>query len=88
MLVDDQRELLAQATALRDERTRSARSLYEAQDIAGEGFARLSWRTYDGDDEARLAQAGMSVRCLVREDGEPVDDPNAAGVEALVAQAY
>jgi prolyl-tRNA synthetase len=88
MLVDDQRELLAQATALRDERTRSARSLDEAREIAGEGFARLPWRSCDGDGEERLAQAGLSVRCLVREDGEPVDDPNAAGVQALVARAY
>jgi prolyl-tRNA synthetase len=88
MLVDDQRELLAQATALRDERTRSACSLDEAREIAGEGFARLSWRTCGGNGEERLAQSGVSVRCLVREDGAPVDDPAADGVEALVARAY
>jgi prolyl-tRNA synthetase len=88
MLVDDQRELLAQATALRDERTRSACSLDEAREIACEGFARLSWRTCGGNGEERLAQSGVSVRCLVREDGAPVDDPAADGVEALVARAY
>ena len=34
------------------------------------------------------AQSGASVRCLVREDGEPVDDPDADGVDALIARAY
>jgi len=31
---------------------------------------------------------GLSVRCLVHCDGEPVDDPDADGVEAIVARAY
>jgi prolyl-tRNA synthetase len=88
MLVADQNELLAQATALRNERTLPARSLDEAREIAGAGFARLPWRSCAGDAEEQLARAGLSVRCLVREDGEPVDDPNADGVEALVARAY
>jgi prolyl-tRNA synthetase len=88
MLVDDQRELLAQATTLRDERTRPAGSLEEAREIAGEGFARLPWRMCGTDGEARLAEAGLSVRCLVRSDGEPVDDPSADGVDALIARAY
>jgi prolyl-tRNA synthetase len=88
MLVDDQDELLAQATALRDTRTRPARSLEEARELAGDGFARLPWRACGEDGEARLAQAGVSVRCLLREDGEPVDDPDADGVDALVARAY
>ena len=88
MLVDDQRELLAQATALRDTRTRPAQSLDEARELAADGFARLPWRDCGEDGEARLAQAGISVRCLLREDGEPVDDPDADGVDALVARAY
>jgi prolyl-tRNA synthetase len=88
ILVDDQRELLTQATTLRDERTRPARSLEEAKEIASEGFARLPWRTCGAAGEEWLASAGVSVRCLVREDGEPVEDPSADGVEAIVARAY
>jgi prolyl-tRNA synthetase len=88
MLVDDQRELLAQAAALRDARTRPAHSLDEARELAADGFARLPWRDVNTEGEARLAQAGVSVRCLVRGDGEPVDDPDADGVDALVARAY
>jgi prolyl-tRNA synthetase len=88
MLVEDQRELLAQATALRDARTRSAQTIDDAQEMASEGFARLPWRGCGREGENRLAQAGVSVRCLLREDGDPVDDPDADGVEALVARAY
>ena len=88
MLVDDQAALLAQATTLRDARTRPARSIDEAREIAGEGLARLPWRVCGTDGEDRLAQAGVSVRCLTRGDGEPVDDPDADGVDALVARAY
>jgi prolyl-tRNA synthetase len=88
ILADDQAALLTQATTLRDGRTRPAQSIDEARDIAGDGVARLPWRDCGVDGEDRLARAGVSVRCLVREDGEPVDDPDADGVDALVARAY
>jgi len=88
MLVDDQHELLAQAISLRDQRTGTARSIDEAREMAADGVARLRWRDCGVDGEDRLAKAGVSVRCLVREDGEPVDDPDADGVDALVARAY
>jgi prolyl-tRNA synthetase len=88
MLVDDQDELLVQATSLREERTISARSIDEASEIAGEGVARLPWSDVRADGEDRLAKAGVSVRCLLREDGQPVDDPDADGVDALAARAY
>ena len=88
MLDDDQEELLAQATRLRDQRTRSAVSIDEARELAGDGLARLPWRTCGAEGEDRLAQAGVSVRCLLHEDGDPVDDPEADGVEAIVGRAY
>jgi prolyl-tRNA synthetase len=88
MLVDDQAALLAQATARRGERTRSAQSVDEARELASDGFARLPWRVCGTEGEERLAQAGISVRCLVREDGAPVTDPDADGVDALVGRAY
>jgi prolyl-tRNA synthetase len=88
MLADDQRELLAQATARRDERTRPAQSVDEARELAGDGFARVPWRACGTEGEDRLAHAGVSVRCLLRRDGLPVDDPDADGVDALVARAY
>ena len=88
LLADDQATLLGQATALRDGRTRAAGSVEEAREIGGEGVARIPWRDCGVDGEERLAKAGVSVRCLVRADGEPVDDPDADGVDALAARAY
>jgi len=88
MLVEDQQHLLTEATVLRDGYTRPAGSIDDARALASEGFARVPWRACGTDGEDRLAQAGVSVRCLVREDGEPVDDPDADGVDALLARAY
>lgn len=88
MLGEDQQALLDQATALRDRLTREAKTLQDAHDAAREGFARIAWRACGRDGEEQLAQAGISVRCLVREDGQPVEDPSADGVYALLARAY
>lgn len=88
MLEDDQRELLAQASAFRDSRTQSARTVDEAIELAGGGFVLLPWQLCGGQGEDRLAREGISVRCLVREDRKPVDDPEADGVMAVVAHAY
>ncbi len=88
MLEHDQIELLAQATALRDTRTRPARTIDEALEIAREGWARLPWPVCGQQGEDRLNRAGISVRCLIRRDSAPVDDPWADGVDALAARAY
>jgi len=40
------------------------------------------------DGEDRLLGEGISVRCLVRPDGELCDDADAEGIEAIVARAY
>jgi prolyl-tRNA synthetase len=88
MLLDDQNELLVQATALRDKRTHAVNSIEEAAAAAGDGVARLPWRACGEAGENQLAQSGLSVRCLMREDGQPVDVPDADGVDALLARAY
>ena len=88
MLREDQQELLMQATALRDERTHCAQTLEDAIQIGSTGFARIRWRDCGHGDEDRLAEAGLSVRCLLRADGQPVNDPDDPAVEALLARAY
>jgi prolyl-tRNA synthetase len=88
LLSADQAALLDQAMRLRDALTQPAGSVEEALQLAAGGFARIPWSACGEAGEDRLAQRGISVRCLLREDGEPVDDPAAAGVEALVARAY
>jgi prolyl-tRNA synthetase len=88
ILDEDQRELLEQATALRDRQTGIAQTLEDATEMAGEGLARVPWRVCGVAGEEQLAQAGISVRCLMRADGQPVDDPGQDAVEALVGRAY
>ena len=88
MLSEDQAALLAQATARRDASTRSVGSLEEAAAAGRSGLARMPWRDCGTEGEARLAHEGISVRCLLREDGLPVVDPDAHGVDALLARAY
>lgn len=88
MLAEDQRELLAQARTLRDDRTRLAQSIDDVTELVSDGFARLAWRACGTEGEDRLAQSGVSVRCLLREDGQPVDDPDADGVDAILGRAY
>jgi prolyl-tRNA synthetase len=88
ILREDQHELREQAMALRDRRTRSAHTLDDVLEMARDGLARVPWRACGVEGEARLAQAGVSVRCLVRQDGQPVHDPDDGGVEALIGRAY
>jgi prolyl-tRNA synthetase len=88
MLADDQLELLRQAATLRDGRTHRANTLDQAEEIAGNGFARIPWRTCGPAGEEQLSKAGISVRCLLRADDQPVKDPDDDAVEALLARAY
>jgi prolyl-tRNA synthetase len=88
ILEAEQDELLRQATDLRDRLTARATTIPEAIAQVGAGAARIPWATLAAGGERRLLDEGISVRCLVREDGEPPDDPDAGGVEAIVARAY
>jgi prolyl-tRNA synthetase len=87
-LVEDQTELLTQARALRESLTSDAESIEDAAHQAASGFVRIPWSACGADGEDQLAKAGVSVRCLIRQDGGPVVDPDVDGVDALVARAY
>jgi prolyl-tRNA synthetase len=88
MLADDQRELLAQATSRRDRLTQRVETIAEAKEVAGKEFARIPWRACGPEGENELARSGISVRCLLREDGRAVDRPDDRDVQALLARAY
>ena len=88
ILEREQAELLRQATELRERLTSPVSTIDEAVDQARDGAARLPWAAVGTVGEQRLLEEGVSVRCLVRADGEPVDDPDADGVDAIVARAY
>ena len=60
----------------------------EAAEAAQTGFARLPWDVVRGEGEARLAERGVTVRCLTGADGSlpaSEDDPD---LVAVVARAY
>jgi prolyl-tRNA synthetase len=88
ILQGEQDEVLRQARAFRDRLTSAATTIHEAVDQARPGAARIAWATVGPDEERRLLDDGISVRCLIRDDGEPVDDPDADGVQAILARAY
>src|SRR6478752_2560222 len=88
ILEREQAELRRQATELRDRLTAPVRTIEEAVEQARDGAARLPWAVVGTSGEQRLLEDGISVRCLVSSDGGPVDDPDADGVDAIVARAY
>ena len=83
-----QEALLAEATTARDTRTTEVTTIDEAIEAARGGFARIAWSAVGDDGEDRLAEQGITVRCLQRTDGTVPDDPAEADLRAIVARAY
>jgi prolyl-tRNA synthetase len=82
-------DLLAEATAAREERTVDVSTLGEAIEAGGTGFARITVGALGADGEDRLAQQALSIRCLQRPDGtlaEATDDE--ADLTAVVSRSY
>ena len=85
-LDDAQLALLREAQALADDRTADAASVDEAEEAARAGWARVPWSAVGEEGETRLAESGVSVRCLQGPDGGlPTEDGDAV---AYVARAY
>jgi prolyl-tRNA synthetase len=83
-----QRALLDEATALRESRTVDVKTLDEARDAAATGWARIPWDAVGVEGEAELAQSGVSVRCLHRDDGTLPESDDERGLVAVVARSY
>jgi prolyl-tRNA synthetase len=81
-------DLLAAATAERDERTVDVTSLDEAREAGQEGFARLPWRLVGESGEAELASSAITVRCIQRADGSVPASEDEDDLYALVARSY
>ncbi len=79
--------LLAEAEAFRDARTETVASIEDAVEAGKTGFARIPWEAVGDDGEDRLAEHGISVRCLQGPDGTVPDDLEGP-LEAVVARAY
>ncbi len=88
LLGEVQAALAAEATGRRRDATVEVSGVEEV--LAGDhaGFSRLPWDAARPAED-RLAQAGLSVRCLQRSDGEGLPaSPDEDGLVATVARAY
>jgi prolyl-tRNA synthetase len=88
LLEEIQEALLREATAFREERTADVTTVDEAVEAARSGFARLPWSAVGEDGEDRMAEHGVTVRCLQRPDGTVPDDPGEEDLRAIAARAY
>ncbi|WP_346185614.1 proline--tRNA ligase [Streptomyces osmaniensis] len=89
ILEEDQALLLRQSRERREARTSDVSTIEEAVEAAtAGGWARLPWATLGEEGEAALAEHGVTVRCLVAEDGSVPDADDAPGNVAVVARAY
>ncbi len=79
--------LLAEAEAFRDARTATVATIEDAVEAGRTGFARIPWEAVGDEGEDRLAEHGITVRCLQRPDGGVPDDLEGPLV-AVVARAY
>lgn len=89
VLEEDQAALLRESRSRRESATSDVTTAAEAVEaaVAG-GWARIAWSALGPAGEARLAEHGVSVRCLVAGDGAVPDADDEPGTVALVARAY
>ena len=87
-LVEDHQALYDEALARREAATADVTTVADAAEAATSGWARIPWATLGVEGEAQLAERGISVRCLVREDGGVPESDHEAGAVAVVARAY
>jgi prolyl-tRNA synthetase len=88
LLEEDQALLLRQSRERRESRTVDVSTVGEAVEAAADGWGRIPWATLGEAGEAKLAEQGVTVRCLVAEDGSVPESYDAPGMVAIVARAY
>jgi prolyl-tRNA synthetase len=88
VLEEDQARLLQESRDRRLSRTVDVASIDEAVEAAATGWGRMPWADLGPEGEAKLAEQGVSVRCLVAEDGSVPTADDAPGTIAVVARAY
>jgi prolyl-tRNA synthetase len=88
LLETQQRELFERATERRDANIADVATLDEAVEASATGWARLPWSALGDEGEARLAQDGVTVRCLERSDGSVPEAEDEPDLVAYTARAY
>ena len=87
-LAQGQQALFDQALAHRERHTSQVNSIDEAIEAAQTGFARLAWNAIGPQGEQQLAAKAITVRCLVRPDGEVPTSDDEPGMVAILARSY
>ncbi|MFG2969630.1 proline--tRNA ligase [Streptomyces sp. NPDC048288] len=88
VLEDDQALLLAQSRKHREDHTVEVTTVQEALEAANTGWAHIPWTALGPEGEAKLAEHGVTVRCLTTADGSVPHDDNQPGTTAVIARAY
>ncbi|MFE1293067.1 proline--tRNA ligase [Streptomyces sp. NPDC058751] len=88
VLEADQALLLTQSRARRESCTTDVTTIEEAVEVAATGWARMPWAKLGPEGESALGEHGVTVRCLVSEDGSVPDSDDAPGTLAVLARAY
>ncbi|MGK2928680.1 MAG: His/Gly/Thr/Pro-type tRNA ligase C-terminal domain-containing protein, partial [Acidimicrobiales bacterium] len=87
LLDEIQTDLLAEATAFRDQHTADTATVEETIEAAATGFARVPWVVVR-DAEKALAEQAVTVRCIQRADGSVPVDEDEADLVAICARSY
>ena len=87
-LEDDHEALYAAALAHRDAHTTTVATIDEAAEAARTGWALMPWASLGPEGEARLAESGVTVRCLTLPDGSVPQAEDEPDVIAVIARAY
>jgi prolyl-tRNA synthetase len=87
-LDEGQRALLLEAGQRREANTVEVDTLDAAAEAAQSGWARLPWAAVGEDGEHRLAERGVTVRCLQRPDASLPGADDEADLVAVVARSY
>jgi prolyl-tRNA synthetase len=88
VLAAGQTGMLAEATERRDANTVDVSSLDEVVEASATGFARIPWASLGTEGETRLAEQAISVRCLVRADGDVPTSEDEPGIIAICGRSY
>ncbi|WP_205855915.1 proline--tRNA ligase [Phytoactinopolyspora endophytica] len=88
LLTDIQTELCSQALQRRDDRTMAVECIDDAAEAARTGFATAPWSMIGEEGESKLADQGMSVRCLQRPDGTIPESDDERELIAVIGRAY
>lgn len=83
-----QDDLYAEAETRRNSAIEEVTTLAEAIEASRVGFAKVPWSVLGEDGEDTLAESGVTVRCLIRPDGQLPRSSEEADLVAVTARAY